>query len=125
MAETDQNSVGVFQIILDASQLNNTTTKDELIAKYEKLYTFKEETPRIEIKGNTLIIQVNSENFAPFGKKLNQAIALCEQRKLDSAESLLMEIIANCPFHSEAYRLLAQIQMERNLIDEVKKIYKK
>ena len=118
MAETDQNSVGVFQIILGASQLNNTTTKDELIAKYEKLYTFKEETPRIEIKGNTLIIQVNSENFAPFGKKLNQAIALCEQRKLDSAESLLMEIIANCPFHSEAYRLLAQIQMERNLIDE-------
>lgn len=118
MEENNKNSVGTFHILLDNTEAKDPQMRESLKAKYEKLYTFMGETPHVEVSDKMISIQVDSAHFTPYAKKLDRAVALCEQRKFDSAEPLLQEILHNCPFHSEGYRMLAQIEMERDHIDQ-------
>ena len=114
----NKQTLGLFHILFEPETLNNQAKKEELAAKYKQMYIFMGEEPMVEIKANALAIQVNKSRIAPYEQKVNQATALSEKREFDKAERLFVEVLKDCPFYSDCYRIRAQIEMERGHVDE-------
>lgn len=118
MADNNRQTLGLFRIFFEPETVNNQAKKEELATKYKQMYTFMGEEPKVEIEANTLAIQVNKSRMAPYEQKVNQATALCEKREFDKADRLFAEVLKDCPFYSDCYRMRAQIEMERDHTDE-------
>ena len=87
--------------------------EEELLNKMQKFYTIDGYTPDISIKGDFVHVHVDDAVYKATRKDFEKAMSLCNVHAFDKAEPILLEIVKKCPLHTDSYRVLGQIEMER------------
>lgn len=76
----------------------------------------------VEISGDEVIASIEDPNDIDANEDINVAIGFCNSRRFGKAKKVLNELLEKKPYWSEAYRLLAQIEMEDKSFDEAIKL---
>lgn len=90
---------------------------EELKQKVVDYYTVDGYTPNVTINGDVIHVHIDTELVEKIEKEFEIITSLCEQRKFDDAKPKLDEFIKKYPRHSEAYRISAQMKMEKGDIE--------
>ena len=86
---------------------------EELLRKLQKFYTIDGYTPNIRIEGDIIHVHVDDTIYKATQSDFQKAMAYCNSGNFDKAYPILQGIIKKCPLHTDAFRVLGQIEMER------------
>ena len=95
-------------------------SREELMKKlHEHWSSFGIEPASIELMDDNFVkIVFDDDVVNAQAGKLDKSAQLCQNGEFKKAEKLLLELTKECPLNSEAWRLLAQIHMQENKIDQ-------
>lgn len=95
-------------------------SREELMKKlHEHWSSFGIEPASIELMDDNFVkIVFDDDVVNAQAEKLDKSVLLCQNGEFKKAEKLLLELTKECPLNSEAWRLLAQIHMQENKIDQ-------
>lgn len=99
----------IFQLHDNAFDAKNI---DELHEKVKKFFTKDGISADVQILGDTVMVHFTEQELEQAQKDIQTVRNLCDQHKFDQARKILDAFLKKHPFHSEAYRLLAQITRE-------------
>lgn len=108
-----------MDILTFKSEVNFDFTDDQdLLKKLQKFYTADGYTPAIKIDGNIIHVHIDDAVYESTKRDFSKAMDLCNNHKFDKAEPILKEITKKCPLHTDSFRILGQIEMERSNFDK-------
>lgn len=90
----------------------------DLIKKLKKRYTVDGYTADVEIQGNIIHIHTDDTIYNSVKRDFERATAYCNKGDFSNAEPILRKIIEKCPYHADAIRIIAQIEMEQGKLNE-------
>ena len=93
------------------------TDDSDLLEQLKKFYTYNGYTPQIKIDGDIIHVHIDDAVFKATDRDFTKAMAYCNSGNFDKAYPILQDIIKKCPLHSDAFRTLGQIEMERENYD--------
>ena len=96
----------------------NASNLEDLKKQIIDYYSYKGYNPKVEIIDDIVKVSFDDSLLVETELDFDKAADFCNKGQLDKAQALLEKVIKVCPLHSEAYRTLAQIHMEKGLIDE-------
>lgn len=103
-----------MNIVLFKSQVEfEFDGEEDLVKKLEDIYTLFGVKPTIQITGDVIHININSNLFESIEKDFDKASDLCNKSKFQEAQIILERVISKCPLFVEAHRMLAQTYMMR------------
>lgn len=101
------------------SQLDIEYSSDEeLKEKLKEMYTYEGFTPEVTIEGDFIRINIDERAFNKVKRDMDKAMDLCNRHEFNKAEPLLKDITERCPLHADAFRMLAQVRMDRGALDD-------
>ena len=85
---------------------------EKIIEVFTKYYTYKVYQPKVSIKDNIVVVDINTSAIADQLSDYSKAVALCEKRRFDEAKPLITKLIEKNPTNSEYHRILGQVLAE-------------
>lgn len=82
---------------------------EELHEKVKKFFTKDGFSADVKIAGDVVLVHFTQHEIEQDQKNIQKARDLCDQHKFNDARKILETFLKKHPFHSEGYRLLAQI----------------
>jgi tetratricopeptide (TPR) repeat protein len=95
----------------------NYTDDSDLLEQLKKFYTYNGYTPQIKIDGDIIHVHIDNAVYKATKRDFDKAMAYCNSGDFDKAYPILQSIVEKCPLHSDAFRTLGQIEMERENYD--------
>lgn len=90
---------------------------EELKQQIEEMYSSNGFRPQVSIEKDMVIVDFDDEQILRFDSEFQNASALCSKGQFAEARTILNHIVKDCPSYSEAYRLLAQLEMGEGNVD--------
>ena len=91
---------------------------EELHKKVLKHFTKDGYSADVKIDGDAVLVHFSEEDLVKDQKDIQKVRELCEKHNFSKAKEILDIFLKKHPFHSEAYRILAQITREEGDIDK-------
>lgn len=88
-------------------------TPEELYNKVREYFTHDGITPDIKVDGEFIHVHITEKDYEAAQKELQDIRNICDQHKFNEAKTRLETFLKKHPFHSEAYRLLAQVTRDK------------
>lgn len=93
------------------------TDDKDLLEKLKRFYTCNGYTPQIKIDGEIIHIHIDDDVFESTKREFDKAMSYCNTHKFDKAYPILQALVKKCPLHADAFRVLGQIEMEKDNFD--------
>ena len=85
---------------------------EKIIEVFKDYYTYKVFQPNVEVKGNTVIVDIDTSAIIDQESDYNRAVNLCEKGRFSEAKPLLAQLIEKNPANSEYHRIMGQVLSE-------------
>lgn len=93
------------------------TDEEELRRKLEEHYSLNGVRPKVNFYGEWVHVFIDDALLVQVTKLLDSAQEMVKRGDYRKAKTVFEQVIARCPYHSDAYRQLAQIKMMTNDLD--------
>ena len=93
-------------------------TPQELKKELEEYFSYHGLRPEVEIISDYVRVDIDDEKIGTAEAKVRLALDCCNRGNFSSAKEFLGGALEICPLHSEAHRVLAQIQMQEGRTEE-------
>ena len=98
----------LFEIFPETKGADN----DKIIEVFKDYYTYKVFQPKVEVKGNIVVVDIDTSAIADQERDYNRAVNLCEKGRFSQAKPLLSTLIEKNPSNSEYHRIMGQVLSE-------------
>lgn len=100
-----------------ADSLFGAKDQAALIAEIQKFYSVNGYVPTVTVEGDKVVVEIDAARLGQAEASYRKAVSCCNRGDFAKAEALLRAAVQTCPAYSDAYRLLAQIEMGRGNVD--------
>jgi len=106
----------IFEIFPEVDNFKNSP--DKIVGYFEKFYSFGIYKPKVTIKDEIVIVNIDTETIDTQESDYKKVVALCERKKYSEAKQKLKILIEINPTISEYHRIYGQILSDEGKQEE-------